>query len=370
MNRKEINNERLLLSNLSFDHPLTSLELENLVHTLSAPILLGQVYFKGTIDMESIEKIKLLLEGLLTVEDRNIEKYIMKSISDKEKEKIGSMSFLNIDTWNIAYSIESNKYSITSLAKYRCMNEWFTTLIKEMDEGLSPFEKVCYLYDRVKLLEYTTNSRYDRLPEIIKEGKATSYGYNLIFKELLSLSGLDALIEKYSLEGEEGFLTITRVEDEKYNASGIYFFDPSMDTILKDQYKNPMARRMNYNWFALTASRLRTSSINPSYGLKVLLSKDIDEYRYYLDSYQKKCLSKNEKILGSEIDELHSQIVNTKEIEEESLFDIFDLRIASYINKQSDRAAWQEMIVKNYKARDREFFGIIEGRQKVKREIA
>lgn len=368
MKKKETNNENLLLSNLSFDHPLTSLELENLICTLSSPISLGQVYFKGTIDMESIEKIKLLLEGLPTIEDSNVEKYIMKSISEEEKEKMNSMNFLNIDTWNIAYSIESNKYSITSLAKYRCMNEWFITLIKEMDEGLSLFEKVCYLYDKVKLLEYTTNSKYNRIPEIINEGKATSYGYNLIFKELLTMCGIDSKLVNYHLDDEESFLTVAKLKDDKYNVAGIYFFDPSMDTILKGQYKNPMARRMNYNWFALTANKLRSISIRPSSELKILLSKTMDEYRYHYDNYKR-----NHGYVGEEestIDEFYSQISNTKELEQKELFRLFEFRTSSYVNKEMDTHSFKEVIVKNYIDRQQEFFDFTREKQKVKKEAA
>ena len=129
-----IQNKRILLSNLSFDHPLTFPEINDLINMLSAGTLIGQVYFKDSVDIGSIEQVKLLLEGFPNIDDSRIEKYIMKSIDDREKAILCNMNFQNIDTWNVAYSVDNNKFSITSLSKYRIIDEWFSTTIKEMEE--------------------------------------------------------------------------------------------------------------------------------------------------------------------------------------------------------------------------------------------
>ena len=252
-----IQHKSILLSNLSFDHPLTLSEINDLINMLSSGVAIGQIYFKDSIDIGSIEQIKLLLEGLPNIDDSKIEKYIMKSIDGSEKEILDNMSFQNIDTWNIAYAVDKNKFSITSLSKYRIIDEWFSTTIKEMEESeLSEFEKICYLYDKVKLFQMDSSNKYSRLPEILSLGMANSYGYNLVFKELLSLCGIPCFNDKYSLDNEEGYITVASVDDEKYDIHGIYLFEPSMDSISKDMYKHGIARRMNYNFFGVPLQKM------------------------------------------------------------------------------------------------------------------
>ena len=162
----DISNKISLLSNLSFDHPLTDAEFYDLEQLLSSSVLLSQVYFKDNIDIASIDKVKSLLELLPNIDDSKVEKYIMKTITNLEREQLDNMNFANIDTWNIAYLIEGNKYEITSLTKYRIVNEWFNQVLEEMDskEGLSLLDKICYLYNRVKMFYYDASVKYHRLP--------------------------------------------------------------------------------------------------------------------------------------------------------------------------------------------------------------
>lgn len=357
-----LNNKTMLLSNLSFDHPLSDLEINDLIVILSGPISIAQIYFKDNIDVDSIEKIKLLLEGLPNIDDSRIEKYIMKGINSIEKKQLDDMNFLNINTWNIAYSVDKNKYSITSLAKYRLVNEWFLTTIKEMDSSSSILEKICYFYDKVKMLEFDSQTKYGRIPEIIYDGKANSYGYNLVFKELLSLIGIPSKIEGYETVDGKNYITLAMINDDKYEISGIYLFDPSSDTISRDQYKNNLARRMNYNFFTIAVDKFKSlnGEIRPIGLFKPLISNDEVEYRYYLNNYIKmntnQDVLKTENVFNMTLDEFYLKIFNTSEIGDDTKFRIFSDRVNSFVQSDMDREVVKRTLIENYIDRDSELF--------------
>lgn len=283
----DVKNKTTLLSNLSFDHPLSDLEIGELINLLSSPMNLSQIYFKDDIDIKSIEQVKLLLEGMPTIDDTKIEKYILKDISANDELQLSKLNFLNIETWNIAYSKEKNRYAITTLAKYNKIKEWFNNAKIDV-EGMTLFDKMLYLYDKVKLLEYDSSKKYERLPEIIEEEKANSYGYNLIFKELLNVCQIKSSMGCIKVDGEIGYVTIAMLKDDNFN--GIYVFDPSSDTISKDQYKNNLARRINYNFFSITLDKLlsQKGNVEPQGILKVFSSDNIEEFNYLLARYNEK----------------------------------------------------------------------------------
>lgn len=357
-----IKNKTMLLSNLSFDHPLSLQEINDLINMLSQGVLIGQIYFKDEVDVESIEKVKLLLEVLPNIDDKKIEKYIMRKIDDDDKNKLDKLTFQNIDTWNIAYSIEHNRFSVTSLAKYRLIDEWFKSTIKEMPEGLSCLEKVCYLYDKVKLFEFSTNPKYGRLPEIISDGVANSYGYNLLFKELLTMCKIPCKTEPYSIDGEESYITLAELYDEKHGVDGIYLFDASMDTIGKEQYKNGLARRMNYNFCAITLDKFSrlNGQVFPGGILRVLMAEDELEYKHNLNRYNKKNgykeSLKTENIFQEKIDNVYLKCFNTKDINEETLFNVFSERVNCLSRNIEEREILQATLINNYKDREKDLF--------------
>jgi len=370
-----VKNKTMLLSNLSFDHPLFSNEINDLINLLSSGVRIGQIYFKDDIDMDSIEKVKLLLEGLPNIEDEKIEKYIMKSITEDEKKQLDRMTFQNIDTWNIAYSIENNRFSVTSLSKYRLIDEWFDNTIKNMPDNLSQLEKICFIYDKVKLFEFDDNVKYGRLPEIISSGSANSYGYNLIFKELLSMCKVPSIIESYEIDGEKNFITIAEIDDTKYNVNGIYLFDASMDTISKDQYRHGLARRMNYNFFSITTNKLANlnGQVIPHGLLKSLMSNDELEYKHYLNRYNRKYgdvgITQMKSVFKSDMDDIFFKTSSSKEIPDEIIFEIFSNRVDSFTRKKEERETIKKTLISNYMDREDELFSFKSVKQLSKKEI-
>lgn len=369
----DVKNKTTLLSNLSFDRPLSDLELGELINLLSSSINLSQVYFKEDIDIKSIEKVKLLLEGLPTVDDSKIEKYILKDISSSDENELANLSFLNIETWNIAYSKEKNRYSITTLAKYKKIKEWFSEArVNVEDKPL--FDKILYLYDRVKLLEYASSKKYERLPEIIENSKANSYGYNLLFKELLNVCGIKASMGCVKVDGEISYVTLAILEDDDF--SGIYVFDPSSDTISKDQYKNNLARRINYNFFGITLDKLlsQKGNIEPQGILRVFSSSDMEEFDYLLARYNEKnscndinaykqSFGLNEKAI---YDALHSSIPVSSEIICSRVIN----RLESVEPQGIEREFLNKTITDNYYMRDEELFDGLRNKTQKKKHDA
>lgn len=357
-----IKSKTMLLSNLSFDHPLTLQEINDLITMLSQGVSIGQVYFKDAIDIASIEKVKLLLEALPNIDDKKIEKYIMKTLDNNDKNKLDEMNFQNIDTWNIAYSIEHNRFSVTTLSKYRLIDEWFKNTIKEMPEELSCLEKVCYLYDKVKLFEFSTEKKYGRLPEIISDGVANSYGYNLLFKELLTQCEIPCKMEPYMVDGEDCYITMVGINDEKHGVEGIYLFDSSMDTIGKEQYKNGLARRMNYNFCAITLDKFSrlNGRVVPGGILKILMGEDELGYKHNLNKHIKKYGNQEileiEDIFQGKLRDFYLKCCNTNDINEEILFNIFSERVNCFSRNNEERELLQSTLISNYKDRESELF--------------
>lgn len=358
-----INKQVKMMSNLSFDHPITNNELIDLQNLLSTPISISQIYFKDNIDIESIEKVKLLLEGFPNVNDAVIEKYIMKDMNEEEKELLLNLNFFNIETWNIAYSKTNNKYFMTSFVKYKKMEEWFKEILLELDNNsFSVLDKVCYLYDKVKMLEFDSDLKYDRLPEIISDGKSSPYGYNYIFKELLSKIGIKSIIGKINNSEEENYITLAIINDDKYKVKGIYGFDPSMDTIYKDQYKNNLARKMNYNFFAININKLKKaySKRNMQGILKLLASDDMMEFNHFNDLYYSKKngdeISQVESDICMPIKDMYNEVINTRELSNDTIISIMTKTLERYPSDILDKNLLTKAISDNYSTRNNEIF--------------
>lgn len=354
-----VNKPVVMISNLSFDHPLSNEELFNLQNLLSSPISISQIYFKDNVDLESIEKVKLLLEGFPNINDCIIEKYIIKDINDDEKEALLDMNFSNIDTWNISYHKTNNQYSVTSLVKYRKMEEWYREILLQIDNNLSLLERMCYLYDKVKLLEFDDNSKYDRLSEIICDGKATSYGYNLIYKELLLRCGIKSVIGRISNKIEDNYITLVNINDDKYDIKGIYAFDPSMDTIYKNQYKNNLARKINYNFFCCTLDKLKL--IYPKRTmqdfLRIIASDDMMEFNHAMDLYNNKGKFKLvENELGISLEDMYKHINSSSDISNDVFINVVTKIFEGYPQDVLDKKILTKVINDNYITRNNELF--------------
>ncbi len=361
--KNDVDKDAYTFINLTFDHPLSSIELSDTIQLLSNCPMISQVYFKDECDLATLEKAKYLLEAMPTVMDEQIEKYIIKEFDHNDQQRLMAMNFINIDTWNISYSKEGNCHLITSLAKYRKTNEWMQNLLNNIkDEDLSPLEKICYIYDRVKLLEYDSSDNYQRLPEIINDEKANANGYNLVFKELLKKINIPAVVEKVQINNDDDYVCLAKINDEKYDLNGIYIFNPSFDTIAKEQYKNGWARRMNYNFFGLTLDKLYEMDNQVTFLgiLKIFKASSLNEFKQQIKMLERRNALDTFLDFTKELeltnDEAYHMIKNTTAIVEEDLLKIISQRLSIEPIAVIDQKIVIDMVGNNYQEREKELF--------------
>lgn len=285
------------VQNLSFNNPFNNAEKDLLKKILFSINNLQQIYFKDNIDVKSIETVKNLLSLSGYVIDFAIEKYIVKVFKDKELRKIIFANYENPDTWNVAYDFYDNHFFLEKIPACR---EFFNyldriDLIIEK-ENLSPFEKILRIYDIVKILEYDPNDlleSLDLLPSIISTSKASSLGFNRLFYYILKKYKFNIYIAKIKTENERiSYISLVYLKDKKYNLDGIYVFDPSMDSLPKDNYKSDEIRLLNYNYFGLKLVDINNSLYGDTLvGALAILA--IEDYSY---SKEKRLTNKNQEI--------------------------------------------------------------------------
>jgi len=362
MNELKLEKKQMLsnYTTLCFDHPLTMQEYNNLLETLTEPKLnLTQVYFKENVNIETIETIKLLLEGLPNLENKKIEKYIMKTFEKDDLHQILSMNFDDIDNWNIAYEQDKNCFSVTSMTKFKKTYEWFDNVLLESVCSDDILDKICFLYDKVKMFDYNDDAKYKRLPEIIIEQRANSLGYSVVFEKLLSLCGIHSVI--IPMLGDD-YVVLAEIKDAEHNINGIYLFEPSSDTIAKNMYKNGLARKINYNFFAVTLDKYKTSVTKPlKLGLaKILTSETKQDFEHNLSLYREKNghneLNKIENKLERKIGEIYININNSMAIEPNYLLKTIIKRIDEYPDCLTNGVNIEKTIEENYLAREKELF--------------
>ena len=161
-----------------------------------------------------------------------------------------------------------------------------------------------------------------RLPDIINSRKANSLGYNLLFSEILKRVGINSYIGEISRGTKIENITIIDLFDSKYNADGIYVFDPASDSIPKELYKSDAIRKVNYNFFCLSLSEVVNTKDNDKLlGILGLLNSDSFEFsnRRTLEKDKKKI----EKIFSSTYEELFERVRKTKKVDSGVLIDFF-----------------------------------------------
>ena len=112
-------NDYFNIQNLSFNHPLTDSELEEFRALIFSLNNLNQIYFKGTIDTNSIETIKDLLSISGFIDDSRVEKCIVATFSEEELNVILNSRYEHPDTWKVCYDVEDNNYMLADIPKCR-----------------------------------------------------------------------------------------------------------------------------------------------------------------------------------------------------------------------------------------------------------
>lgn len=357
-----VNLDYFNVQNLSFDHPLSILEIEefkNLVFSLNN---LHQIYFKGNIDVKSIEIVKNLLSISGFIDDGAIEKYIVTKLDKADIRRILSSSYQNPVTWQIAYDFNNKDYILSDIPRCRSFYTYVDNISDSINrQNLSNFEKVMRLYDIVKLYEYKDDNlkgNSNLLTNIISTFSASSYGFNKLFSYLLKEMGFSSFIGEEKTGDGISYVTIVDIKDDKYNIDGIYLFDPSMDSLPKGVYKSNDIRMINYNYFCLPLSKISYSFYHDTLvgALGILAIEDIEISKEKYDTNRDKAIKKDFSNLFSifnlDFATLHNRVSSSKEIKFDTLFEA----IHNIYGNREGIDGYDRLLEENFNTRKNELF--------------
>ena len=346
------------IQNLYFDHPLSIQELEELKVVILGYNNLSQIYFKGTCDLISIERVKNLLLISNTTDDSRIEKIITCDLNEEDYSYLINSNFENPSTWSISYYNDGNNYMIDTIPKVREFDSYVERIKKIVrKENLTPLEMVFRIYDIVKLIEFDNSLIDVSLSEIVNNNKSNTDGYNKLFSYLLKKINIPnylGIIE--NSDKEKNLITFVLINDEKYNINGLYLFNPAYDSLDKKAYKEDI-RMISYNYFGLKLEEIEYSKYKDC--LKETLGiLAINRYDYALDRlsntknlYISREFNKMYTVFNNNFKYLYESSHNNTFIDENIIAKLCD---NVYENTIMDN--YSSIVKKNYLDRKKELF--------------
>lgn len=345
------------VQNLSIDHSLSLDEIEEYKDLIFSPNSISQIYFKKGTDKESVELVKNLLSISDYIIDQNVEKYVLVDMDKKELEDFLNSSYENPSSWSLPYENNNSSFSMVDIPMFRVLVSYIKSL---ENENLSPLEMVMKVYDRVKMFDYSSETEERKLPDIIRTRTANQKEYNELFAYILNYMGFKTFIGTVkSKDGKTSLITLVDIKDSKHQIDGIYLFDPSMDSLSKEDYKDEEIRKMNYNFFGLNVCLINKSKYEDTLS-NVLALIALDNYDY---SYDKINTTENKELLKEIKNILNAFNISYKELYE---------RIRSSMSIDCDKIVEVNNIIKpvdpeiekrrshfikeNYKLRKKELF--------------
>ena len=175
----------------------------------------------------------------------------------------------------------------------------------------------------------------------------------------MSRCGINSVIGKVCNKNEDNYITLSKINDENHNIKGIYAFDPSMDTIYKNQYKNNLARRMNYNFFCCTLDKLKLiyPKRNMQDFLRVLASDDMMEFNHSIDLINNRDnLKIIEKEFGFSLEQIWKNVTYSEELSNDNIIHIITKILERYPEDILDKKVLTRVITDNYINRNNELF--------------
>lgn len=343
---------------LSFDHPLTLMEKNQLKDIIFYVLSLKQIYFKDGTDVKTVEFIRYLLEASTHLDDEKIEKYIF---DPNIATKLLDCNFENPDTWQVVYRGSDQRNRLFSISDYRVLSLYFDTICKEIKEkDLSVMEKLVLVYDIVKKYYYSDDEHKSYL-EIIKKKEASLMEFNYLFKEFLDRLDIPSYVGKVATKNGISYITMAHIIDSKYDIDGYYLFDPSSDTLPRGKYKSELVRRLNYNFFALRIldiDRLLTGDfLKDILGVFSLGDFELAKERFNIlcEKFSKKELQLFFDTFGSDFENLYHEMRESNEIGVEVISEVIST-VYKEDELQDDEFSFWELFEKNYSIREKELF--------------
>lgn len=154
-----------------------------------------------------------------------------------KKESVLEVTKFFEDLPCVKFFVDGNEASVT-LEEYTKTVEIIENIAHSVRSlGLSPMEEIMYVYDLVRDREYVAESVDEEytvsrdLTSVLLGDKIVCVGFSVLFNEILNCLGYNT--KNFVLmpsKGKRGHMrSLVYVEDEKYDISGMYFFDPTFD---------------------------------------------------------------------------------------------------------------------------------------------
>lgn len=345
------------VQNLSIDHSLSLDEIDKYKDLIFSPNSISQIYFKKGTDKESIEVIKNLLSISDYINDENVEKFVLIDMDKEELESFLNSSYENPSSWSLPYENNNISFTMIDIPMYRVLVSYIKSL---ENNDLSPLEMVMKVYDNVKMFDYVVEKDERTLPSVVLRKSANQKEYNELFSYILNYMGFKTFVGTIkSRDGKTSYVTLVDIKDEKHEIDGIYLFDPSMDTLSKEEYKDDEIRRINYNFFGLNTSMINKSKYEDRLS-NVLGLIALDNYDY---SYQKVNSTENKELLKEiksllkafnlPYKEVYERIRNSISIDCEKIAEVNGI-IKTTTPELAEKNAM--IIRENYKLRKKELF--------------
>lgn len=345
------------VQNLSIDHSLSLDEIEEYKDLIFSPNSISQIYFKKGTDKESVELVKNLLSISDYIVDENVEKYVLVDMDKKELEDFLNSSYENPSTWSLPYENNNSSFSMVDIPMFRVLVSYIKSL---ENENLSPLEMVMKVYDRVKMFDYSSKTEERKLPDIIRTRTANQKEYNELFSYILNYMGFKTFIGTVkSKDGRTSLITLVDIKDSKHQIDGIYLFDPSMDSLSKEDYKDEEIRKMNYNFFGLNVCLINKSKYEDTLS-NVLALIALDNYDYSYDKINstenKELLKEIKNILSTfnlSYKELYERLRSSLSIDCDKIVEVNN--IIKPVDHEIEKRR-SHFIKENYKLRKKELF--------------
>lgn len=319
------------LTNIFFDKPLNEDDIITLKEVFFSINNISQIYFKDTFDLKGIEIVKSVLEISPTMEDSLVEKYILNA-STLDKNKLLNMNFSNIDTWFISYKENENSFSTITIDKYREEVNLIDRITSAINTSSSPVEKIMYIYNFCKKLNYKDNASTTLL-DILKTKESNKSGYAYVFNELLNTIGIKSFMAESITDNSNSFVNLVKVDDDKYKIHGIYLFDSFSDSISKDEI-NEKLRGINYNYFLITIpTYLNTIFSDKLLGVASCFTHD---YEYDLERLRRTSPKEFNTLLETfDMDflNIYKKVNDTKKVDDEIKLNIIKNNISEELQK-------------------------------------
>lgn len=337
------------LSNIFFDAPINNIDIENIKEIFFSINNISQIYFRKNINIKSIELIKYLLEISPTMEDKNVEKYII-DVDDIDEKELLNMNFINPSTWYISCKDKNATYKILSIDKFKSEKQLLKNIYDKLNlSDYSDIEKMLLLYDFCKKFKVVDEESED-INYILTKKKINQYKFSYLYQVLLDYIEIPNYVGTSITDSTNNEVLIAYLKDSKYKIEGIYLFDLSSDFISKEELDYDNIRTINYNYFAMPLGEYSKTVFNDR--LTGVLKCLIHDKKYDLEKikYEKKFeISQIEKIFKLEFNSIHDVVENTKKIDDNTKLDI--------ITKLVD-VKYNDIIRENYKKRNDRIFNL------------